>query len=179
MGLGRLEGIPWHIEKLKPPPGEELRFRSACVFFRKIDEYCSMFQRRCYGPNHCEKYEVAEFPDSIEEEAMKKAKEKPKVKVHPSLTNDQKKATCVHYKGRDWRSAKIPERVETVSPVLMDEYKRRMPVHSQVVHMTFGEGTVVGYNAYCILVLFDDFGEKELDLEACFKRQLLKSIKEK
>ncbi len=176
MGLSRLEGIPWHVEKLKPPPEDEMRFRSACVYFRKIDEYCSMFQRRCYGPNHCEKYEVAEFPDSIEEEAMKKAKEKPKIKAHPSLTDDQKKATCVRYPGRNRPPANVSERVETVSPVLMDEYKRQMPLHSRVVHKTFGEGTVVKYCTNSIVVLFGDFGLKELDLEMCFKRKLLNAL---
>lgn len=54
MGLNRLTGTPWHIEKYHRDEDESRRHKSRCKYYNKSK--CEKFGYTCYGSAHCDEY---------------------------------------------------------------------------------------------------------------------------
>ncbi len=66
MGLSDLTGVPWHTERFTRAEGDERRHRSNCTYFRKSESFCELYNERCHGSAHCNKYKFKQNSDSIE-----------------------------------------------------------------------------------------------------------------
>lgn len=56
MGVRRMTGIPWHVEKFIREDGDDRRHRSRCIYFSKPDAHCSQYSGKCRGSAHCTYY---------------------------------------------------------------------------------------------------------------------------
>lgn len=56
MGVSRMTGTPWHMERYTRDEGDERRHRSRCVYYRKSDAYYSEYIGKCRGAAHCTHY---------------------------------------------------------------------------------------------------------------------------
>ena len=78
MGIRKLTGTPWHIEKFSRGEGDDRRHRSRCVNYRKRDAHCYKFSERCHGSFHCPYYMEKEVESKVEQDNEKnKDQQKP------------------------------------------------------------------------------------------------------
>ena len=73
MGVRRMTGTPWHVERYARDEGDERRHR--CVYYRKSDAHCSQYSGKCRGSAHCPYYREYD-PEEEAEPASKPATEK-------------------------------------------------------------------------------------------------------
>ena len=78
MGINRLTGTTWHVEKATRKDDDPKRHKSRCVYYRKSDSYCIQLVGKCGGSAHCKYY--------IEEERSLKLEENEETRK----TNEQK-----------------------------------------------------------------------------------------
>ena len=71
MGVERMVGIPWHVEKMARKYGDPRRHRSRCIYFTRSTSYCSKVCGKCRGAAHCDYYEEDE---NVKEQIEKKPK---------------------------------------------------------------------------------------------------------
>ncbi len=84
MGLERLTGVPWHIERYTRPEGDERRHRSRCAYYQSfLNGRCKKYRERCRGASHCQYYR-----ENNEEDDQSPLKPLPKsVNTRPELNN--------------------------------------------------------------------------------------------
>ncbi|MCH4007592.1 MAG: GreA/GreB family elongation factor [Eubacterium sp.] len=68
--LSRMQGSPWHVERMERGDGDERRHRSRCIYFNKHGKHCVYYNGPCYGSAHCNYYKEGnhkkkEFADSL------------------------------------------------------------------------------------------------------------------
>ncbi len=56
MGLNRLTGTPWHLERYARKDGDLRRHRSKCAYYHKSESYCAFYFEKCHGSAHCATY---------------------------------------------------------------------------------------------------------------------------
>ena len=149
MGINRLTGTPWHIEKYTRDEFDDRRHRSRCAYFQKSDAYCSRYSEKCRGSAHCPYYKekddgVANISEdgSDEEDAAPVFKSKKKIQ-------------------------KFSDR----------ESMNLFQVGSRVIHKTYGTGTVKKVGGGKVTIAFDKGREVMLALDVCVKNELLKLVK--
>ena len=79
MGINKLEGTPWHIEKFHRKEDDDRRHKSRCKYYTK--EECTKLGHRCYGSAHClyyveSKAKVTVNPGNIDKESKEKVAKK-------------------------------------------------------------------------------------------------------
>lgn len=57
MGLGRLQGTPWHVEQMHRKEDEMRRYKGRCIYYDDETGHCSYRCEKCIGSAHCLKYE--------------------------------------------------------------------------------------------------------------------------
>ena len=55
MGIGHMQGTPWHVEGMNLNEGEDRRHRSRCIYYN--NHRCTSLGRKCIGSSHCPIYE--------------------------------------------------------------------------------------------------------------------------
>ncbi len=73
MGVNRLTGTPWHVEKFTRNEGDDRRHRSRCAYYQRSDGSCIRYCERCRGSAHCYYYKER-VPGSEEPAAPLKQK---------------------------------------------------------------------------------------------------------
>lgn len=60
MSPKRLQGTPWHTERMHRAEGDERRHQSRCKHYikKKNQKYCRFRIGNCIGSAHCPDYEV-------------------------------------------------------------------------------------------------------------------------
>ena len=154
MGVGQLQGTPWHIETLRKGEDDVRRHRARCVQYEKYDRHCKVFGDGCHGAANCPYYVERE----IIEEPKSKSKDKPKGKAVIQTPQPSKK------------TAKKPS----------INYKKQYPAGSRVQHPKYGKGMILGVivvnDNYRVRIKFDDGRKTELSAKACFENNLLRKI---
>lgn len=54
MGLNKLEGIPWHIERFHRSENDDRRHKSRCVYY--LNGMCKKNYCKCFSSAHCDYY---------------------------------------------------------------------------------------------------------------------------
>lgn len=55
-GISQLTGTPWHVERFARQEDDQRRHKSRCVYYGKVDSYCSQVVGQCRGSAHCPYY---------------------------------------------------------------------------------------------------------------------------
>lgn len=63
MSVKRMQGTPWHIEKITRAEGDERRHRSRCKYYDKREKFCEKRNGRCIGSAHCEEYKERQIEE--------------------------------------------------------------------------------------------------------------------
>lgn len=149
MGINRLAGTPWHIEKHTRDEFDDRRHRSRCAYFQKLDAYCSRYSEKCRGAAHCPYYKEKDYgPSDVTEDGSEEGNTSP-------VSKPKKKIQ------------KFSDR----------ESMNLFRVGSRVVHKTYGSGTVKKVEVGKVTVAFDKGREVMLALDICVKNELLKLVK--
>ncbi len=61
MGINRMTGTPWHIERYTRAEFDDRRHRSRCAYYKKPDAYCIRYSEKCRGAAHCPYYKEKEY----------------------------------------------------------------------------------------------------------------------
>ena len=77
MGVNRMVGTPWHVERFTREEGDDRRHRSRCANYRKSDAHCSQYSGKCRGSAHCPYYK--ECGSETEETPVFKPKKEEKM----------------------------------------------------------------------------------------------------
>ena len=78
MGINRLQGTPWHEEKIHRQDGDDRRYKGRCRNYYDSNNQCSRRNGKCIGSAHCDEYEAM----TDEEFKIKQAqKRKPTKKI--------------------------------------------------------------------------------------------------
>ncbi len=155
MGLNRLTGTPWHLDKYTREDGDERRHRSRCVYYKKPDAHCSFHSGKCRGSAHCPYYREYNPETDAKPEPMPEPKKKSSIIKYEKIlaTKDGKKAF-----------------------VSSKEEQKLFPVGCRVRHMSNGKGTVKKVSNGKITVAFDSGKEIMLSLDVCVRKGLLIQI---
>lgn len=95
MGIGHLQGTPWHIEYLKKnetDKEEKRRHKNRCKFYKHYNE-CELINihDRCFGSNNCLDYkEKPELKEKNKFEPIDVDKEKQKKKIKQLKSKSEK-----------------------------------------------------------------------------------------
>ena len=54
MGMNKLQGTPWHVERVHRSEGDARRSKRKCLYY--LDGECKVNNRDCYKSAHCSKY---------------------------------------------------------------------------------------------------------------------------
>ena len=148
MGINRMTGTPWHIEKYTRDEFDDRRHRSRCAHYQKKDAFCFRYSEKCRGSAHCPYYKERDYAPVNDSEDVSEDE-----KTVPVFKPKKKKQT-------------LSDR----------ESKNLFPVGSKVVHKTYGSGTVKTVGRGKITVAFDNGREVMLSLDVCVKNKLLKRV---
>lgn len=71
--LSRMQGSPWHVERMERGDGDKRRHRSRCVHYHKQEKHCDYYHGSCFGSAHCGHYKEGnsknkKFVDSVRKE---------------------------------------------------------------------------------------------------------------
>ena len=58
MGINKINGTPWHAERVHREDGDERRYKGRCKFYAYDGDYCTQRSERCLGSAHCDYYEA-------------------------------------------------------------------------------------------------------------------------
>lgn len=148
MGINRMTGTPWHIERYTRAEFDDRRHRSRCAYYKKPDAYCIRYSEKCRGAAHCPYYKEKDYATVNDSEDV----------------SEEEKIVSV-----------IKPKKQTQS--LSDrESKNLFPEGSKVVHKTYGSGTVKTVVRGKITVAFDKGREVMLSVDVCVKNKLLTRV---
>jgi hypothetical protein len=71
VGVNKMTGVPWHIEKLHLDENDKRRNKNRCIFYDRSSGLCFSRKLKCIGSAHCEKYKEEKI---IKSPINKKAK---------------------------------------------------------------------------------------------------------
>ncbi len=74
MRANRLQGTPWHEERVHRKEGDDRRHKSRCKYYLESDGKCRKQLSKCIGSGHCDDY------IELSDEELK-ARRKPKKKI--------------------------------------------------------------------------------------------------
>lgn len=151
MGVGRLQGTPWHSEYLKMREGDKRRDKRRCKH-HEADDQCRRAGTKCFGSSHCSHYKEKDITTIPAAESVAKPAKKPETR--PVHAQKKPEPPCI-----DWN--------------------KRFPVGSLVRHSKFGYGRVteVVTDSNKIRVLFDDGKERPIDAKESVDKDWLEWIK--
>jgi transcription elongation GreA/GreB family factor len=77
--LSRMQGSPWHVERMERGDGDERRHRSRCVHYHKPEKHCDYHNGPCYGSAHCKYYKEGnsknkKFVESVRKQKIQESK---------------------------------------------------------------------------------------------------------
>ena len=75
MGVNKLTGTPWHVERVHRAENDDRRYKGRCAFYTYKNNHCSKYCGRCQGSAHCNYYKAIS-----EEEFKARQKESQRVK---------------------------------------------------------------------------------------------------
>lgn len=56
MGISKLQGTPWHAERVHREEGDARRYKGRCKYYRDFDNQCNRRNGKCIGSAHCDEY---------------------------------------------------------------------------------------------------------------------------
>ena len=133
MGISKMQGSPWHIEKIHHEKRDLLR----CKYYDPFEKYCSYRCKKCVGTYYCIYYcplQNKEYTEKLAEIKKKKIKASANkgnsvVKLN-NKTDSKKKATK--------SVSQIKTIKQTNNPPIITLEKGTI-----VVHVGYGEGKVI------------------------------------
>ena len=78
MGVSKMTGTPWHVERFIREDGDDRRHRSRCIYYQKSDAHCNQYSGKCRGSAHCAYYREYD-PDAEMGTEPKPAVKKPEI----------------------------------------------------------------------------------------------------
>lgn len=56
MGISKLQGTPWHAERVHREEGDSHRYKGRFKYYRDADNQCNRRNGKCIGSAHCDEY---------------------------------------------------------------------------------------------------------------------------
>lgn len=56
MGVEKMVGTPWHVERMHRQEGDDRRHKSRCEYYCLGNNNCEKRHGKCIGSAHCEEY---------------------------------------------------------------------------------------------------------------------------
>lgn len=159
MGINRMQGTPWHIERFARGEDDTRRHQSRCVYYSKKDKKCRCRSEKCIGSAHCVNYierDKNERTDGRDIGKNGNASGKGKAANKRKNSFGYRKKAAVP-------KAKVPG-------------SERYTAGKRVKHKFFGDGTVTKSDGKKISVRFDNGSATVLDLKTCMENGFLTLI---
>lgn len=67
--FNKIQGTPWHIEKMVRGENDDKRHRAHCIHYNKKKEICYLRNSGCWGSAHCDDY-ATEETDTVSEQIV-------------------------------------------------------------------------------------------------------------
>lgn len=76
--VSRMQGTPWHAERVHRAEGDDRRYRGRCKHFNYESEECRYRFGKCIGSSHCDSYEAISEEEFKAKQAKIQAKKRNK-----------------------------------------------------------------------------------------------------
>lgn len=166
MGISKMQGSPWHIEKIHHEKRDLLR----CKYYDPFEKYCSYRCKKCVGTYYCMYYcplKNKEYSEKLAEIKKKKTikassnKGNSVVKSNNNTDSNKKKATK--------SGSQIKTIKQTNNPPTITLEKGTM-----VIHVGYGEGKVINQEGDTIEIEYGgEIGKKKQKLSSLISKNLL------
>lgn len=165
MGISKMQGSPWHIEKIHHEKRDLLR----CKYYDPFEKYCLYRCKKCVGTYYCMYYyslKNKEYAEKLAE--IKKKKIKASAKKGNSFVKSNNK-TGSNKKKAIKSSPQIKTTKQTNNPPIITLEKGTI-----VVHVGYGKGKVIKQEGDTIEFEYGgEIGKKKQKLSSLISNNLL------
>ena len=166
MGISKMQGSPWHIEKIHHEKRDLLR----CKYYDPFEKYCSYRCKKCVGTYYCMYY--CPLKDKEYSEKLAEIKKKKKIKASVNKDNSIVKSsnkTDDNKKKATKSGSQIKTIKQTNNPPMITLEKGTI-----VVHVGYGEGKVINQEGDTIEIEYGGkIGKKKQKLSSLISKNLL------
>jgi len=155
MGISRMSGTPWHIEKYTRD-GDDRRHRSRCVYYVKSSRWCNKINENCWGSAHCPYYQADASKMTITKAPDKSSSHKNTV---TSKTNNK------------------PNPLKLKIATVRYTHLNQIQLNDRVYHKRFGLGWIKSKNERNINVVFDNGVKQQFSIEHCISSGVIQKTK--
>lgn len=166
MGISKMQGSPWHIEKIHHEKRDLIR----CKYYDPFEKYCLYRCKKCVGTYYCMYYyplkskEYAEKLAEIEKKKKHKAsanKSSSAIKSNNKTDSNKKKATKSGSQKKTVKQANNPPKITLEEGTI-------------VVHVGYGKGKVIKQEGDTIEIEYGgEIGKKKQKLSSLISNNLL------
>lgn len=165
MGISKMQGSPWHIEKIHHEKRDLLR----CKYYDPFEKYCLYRCKKCVGTYYCMYYcplKNKEYSEKLAEIKKKKIKTSSNkgnsvVKLNNKTDSNKKKATKSGSQIKTIKQTNIPPTITLEKGTI-------------VVHVGYGEGKVINQEGDTIEIEYGgEIGKKKQKLSSLISKKLL------
>lgn len=163
MGISKMQGSPWHIEKIHHEKRDLLR----CKYYDPFEKYCLYRCKKCVGTYYCMYY----YPLKNKEYAEKLAeiKKKKKIKASAKKGNSFVKLNNKTDKKKATKSGSQIKTMKHTNPRIITLEKGAI-----VVHVGYGEGKVINQEGDTIEIEYGgEIGKKKQKLSSLISNNLI------
>ena len=180
MGIGRLQGTPWHVEQVHKKEGEDRRHKSRCVFYNPVTGQCKD-NWKCKGSRYCRDYiplsddEFRQRQEDTNEIKSLLAKGYSDQEISGLLDKNrrQKENQEIANGAKNQKSKGTPAPGnEANTKSKSDETKLPFLQGKQIIHKAYGQGTVYVQRGDYIWVNYNGI-EKKQSLKSLIKAGLI------
>ena len=166
MGISKMQGSPWHIEKIHHEKRDLLR----CKYYDPFEKYCSYRCKKCVGTYYCMYY--CPLKNKEYSEKLAEIKKKKKIKASSNKGNSVVKSinnTDSNKKKATKSGSQIKTIKQTNNPPTITLEKGTI-----VIHAGYGEGKVINQEGDTIEIEYGgEIGKKKQQLSSLISKNLL------
>ena len=166
MGISKMQGSPWHIEKIHHEKRDLLR----CKYYDPFEKYCLYRCKKCVGTYYCMYYYPLKDKEYTEKlaEIKKKKKQKASINKSSSVVKTNNKTD-----GNKKKATKSGSQIKTIKQT-NNPPKIIFAEGTIVVHAGYGEGKVINQEGDTIEIEYGGgIGKRKQKLSSLISNNLL------